>query len=83
MVIRVPFGPINNIQQTFSHPQVIARDVIVEVQVWITVRFHYIFSILCLASARWEDQIGRPRSYVQWEEDASEPTPAMAISAYR
>ncbi|KAI0005949.1 CAIB/BAIF family enzyme [Russula compacta] len=28
----VPFGPINNIQQTFSHPQVIARDVIVEVQ---------------------------------------------------
>jgi len=28
----VPFGPINNIQQTFDHPQAIARQVIVEVE---------------------------------------------------
>jgi len=27
----VPFGPINNIEQTFKHPQAIARKVIVEV----------------------------------------------------
>ncbi|EFI27194.1 CAIB/BAIF family enzyme [Coprinopsis cinerea okayama7 len=28
----VPFGPINNIQQTFEHPQAIARQVTVEVE---------------------------------------------------
>ncbi|KAF8073636.1 CAIB/BAIF family enzyme [Lyophyllum atratum] len=28
----VPFGPINNIQQTFDHPQAIARQVTVEVE---------------------------------------------------
>ncbi|KAI0288195.1 CAIB/BAIF family enzyme [Russula brevipes] len=29
----VPFGPINNIHQTFKHPQAVAREVTVEVQV--------------------------------------------------
>jgi crotonobetainyl-CoA:carnitine CoA-transferase CaiB-like acyl-CoA transferase len=29
----VPFGPINNIAETFSHPQAMAREVVVEVQV--------------------------------------------------
>jgi len=28
----VPFGPINNIQQTFEHPQALARGVTVEVE---------------------------------------------------
>jgi len=28
----VPFGPINNIQQTFNHPQAVARGVVVEVE---------------------------------------------------
>jgi len=28
----VPYGPINNIEQTFKHPQVVARGVVVEVQ---------------------------------------------------
>ncbi|RDB17933.1 Succinate--hydroxymethylglutarate CoA-transferase [Hypsizygus marmoreus] len=28
----VPFGPINNIQETFEHPQAIARGVVVEVE---------------------------------------------------
>ncbi|KAF7365427.1 CAIB/BAIF family enzyme [Mycena venus] len=28
----VPFGPINNIQQTFAHPQAVARGVTVEVE---------------------------------------------------
>ncbi|KAG5648406.1 hypothetical protein DXG03_004980 [Asterophora parasitica] len=28
----VPFGPINNIKQTFEHPQAVARGVIVEVE---------------------------------------------------
>ncbi|TFK20005.1 CAIB/BAIF family enzyme [Coprinopsis marcescibilis] len=28
----IPFGPINNIQQTFEHPQAIARQVTVEVE---------------------------------------------------
>jgi len=28
----VPFGPINNIEQTFKHPQAVARGVVVEVQ---------------------------------------------------
>lgn len=28
---RVPFGPINDIQQTFEHPQVKARGLVVEV----------------------------------------------------
>jgi len=34
---RVPFGPINNIAETFSHPQATAREVVVEVEV--TLRF--------------------------------------------
>ena len=38
MVSSVPFGPINNIQQTFNHPQVVAQGVVVEVEVEITVR---------------------------------------------
>ena len=29
--ISVPFGPINNIEQTFAHPQALARKVTVEV----------------------------------------------------
>lgn len=29
----VPFGPINNIKQTFEHPQAIARGVTVEIDV--------------------------------------------------
>jgi len=28
----IPYGPINNIQQTFEHPQAIARGVVVEVE---------------------------------------------------
>jgi len=28
----VPFGPINNIAETFAHPQAIAREVVVEVE---------------------------------------------------
>ncbi len=39
MASSVPFGPINNIQQTFNHPQAVARGVVVEVEVKITVRF--------------------------------------------
>jgi len=27
----IPFGPINNIRQTFEHPQVLARELVVEV----------------------------------------------------
>ena len=29
----VPFGPINNIRQTFEHPQAVARGIVQEVQV--------------------------------------------------
>jgi crotonobetainyl-CoA:carnitine CoA-transferase CaiB-like acyl-CoA transferase len=29
----VPFGPINNIAQTFSHPQAKPRRIVVEVEV--------------------------------------------------
>lgn len=29
----VPFGPINNIEQTFAHPQAVARGITVEVEV--------------------------------------------------
>jgi hypothetical protein len=29
----VPFGPINNVSQTFSHPQAKARGIVVEVDV--------------------------------------------------
>lgn len=32
-VRRVPFGPINNIDQTFAHPQAVARSCTVEVDV--------------------------------------------------
>ena len=49
MVSSVPFGPINNIQQTFNHPQAVARDVVVEVEVKITVRFS--FRLLSFASS--------------------------------
>ena len=30
---RVPFGPINNIKETFEHPQAQARGIVVEVEV--------------------------------------------------
>ena len=30
---RIPFGPINNIKQTFEHPQGKARNVVVEIEV--------------------------------------------------
>jgi crotonobetainyl-CoA:carnitine CoA-transferase CaiB-like acyl-CoA transferase len=30
---RVPFAPINNIAQTFAHPQAVARGIAVEVEV--------------------------------------------------
>jgi len=33
VVLRVPFGPINNIAQTFAHPQAKARGITVEVDV--------------------------------------------------
>jgi crotonobetainyl-CoA:carnitine CoA-transferase CaiB-like acyl-CoA transferase len=49
MVSSVPFGPINNIQQTFNHPQAIARGVVVEVEVNITV--HSSFRLLTFASS--------------------------------
>lgn len=28
----IPFGPINNIQQTFQHPQAVARNMVVEIE---------------------------------------------------
>lgn len=31
--LSVPFGPINNIAETFSHPQATAREAVVEVEV--------------------------------------------------
>lgn len=31
-IIRVPFGPINNISQTFDHPQVKARELVIEIE---------------------------------------------------
>jgi crotonobetainyl-CoA:carnitine CoA-transferase CaiB-like acyl-CoA transferase len=68
----VPFGPINNIQQTFKHPQAVARGVVVEVHVNITVRFYHIFSFLPSAPARWKDQIAGSGGHLQREEDASE-----------
>ena len=83
MVSSVPFGPINNIQQTFNHPQAVARDVVVEVEVKITVRFSFRLLILPLASARWKDQAGSSGCHLQREKDASEQTPAMAFSTYR
>jgi crotonobetainyl-CoA:carnitine CoA-transferase CaiB-like acyl-CoA transferase len=39
----VPFGPINNIRQTFEHPQSQARGVTVEVDV----RILYRGSLIC------------------------------------
>ena len=33
-VSRVPFGPINNIKETFDHPQAQARGMVVEVEVY-------------------------------------------------
>lgn len=36
-VFRVPFGPINNIAQTFEHPQAKARGITVEVDVSVVV----------------------------------------------
>lgn len=33
IVNSVPFGPINNIEQTFEHPQAKARNLVVEVEV--------------------------------------------------
>jgi crotonobetainyl-CoA:carnitine CoA-transferase CaiB-like acyl-CoA transferase len=51
----VPFGPINNIKQTFDHPQAIARGVVVEVEVGVSVSFSYNFSILRPAPARRKD----------------------------
>jgi crotonobetainyl-CoA:carnitine CoA-transferase CaiB-like acyl-CoA transferase len=36
--LSVPFGPINNIAETFSHPQAMARRVVVEVEVMLRFR---------------------------------------------
>lgn len=33
----IPFGPINNIQETFKHPQAIARGSILEVDVCVVI----------------------------------------------
>lgn len=34
----VPFGPINNIAETFAHPQAMARGVVLEVEVMFRLR---------------------------------------------
>ncbi len=83
MVSSVPFGPINNIQQTFNHPQAVARGMVVEVEVKITVRSHYVFLALPLASARRKNQAGSSGRHLQRGKDAGEQTPALAFSAYR
>jgi len=36
--LSVPFGPINNIAETFSHPQSMAREVVIEVEVMLRFR---------------------------------------------
>ena len=48
MASSVPFGPINNIEQTFKHPQAVARGVVVEVQVKVIARLllHLLNSVL-------------------------------------
>ena len=79
----MPFGPINNVQQTFNHPQAVARGVVVEVEVKITVRFSLRLLSFALASARRKDQAGSSGGHLQREKDAGEQAPAMAFSAYR
>lgn len=36
--LSIPFGPINNIAETFAHPQAVAREVVVEVEVMLCFR---------------------------------------------
>jgi len=81
-LLSVPFGPINNIEQTFKHPQAVARGVIAEVQVVITIHFLLQPLSLHLAPARWKDQACGSRSHIQREEDASEQAPTVAFPAY-
>lgn len=33
LFFRIPFGPVNDIQQSFNHSQTVARDMIVEIEV--------------------------------------------------
>lgn len=46
----MPFGPINDIRQTFNHPQAVARGVIAEVQVVIVVCFLIIQLLISVPS---------------------------------
>jgi len=59
----VPFGPINNLQQTFDHPQAIARGVAVEVKVsapqFRHLPVHLTFHGVQKARTRRDNQIGR------------------------
>lgn len=69
----VPFGPINNIEQTFEHPQAKARNLVVEVEVCslgsdksAIIFYEYHFFI---ASSCWPHQNGWPSSFLQWKKD--------------
>jgi hypothetical protein len=77
-----PFGPIDNTQQTFNHPQAVARGLVVEVEVKIIIRFLYVFSVLPLASARRKIQAGSTGGHLQRVKDAGEQIPSMASSAH-
>ncbi|KAG9315578.1 CAIB BAIF family enzyme [Chiua virens] len=72
--VGIPFGPINNIGQTFAHPQAMARGSTVEIDGWTT--------FLRIASPRRQSSNGRATGYLQWQKDASKTAAALVITTY-
>lgn len=56
----IPFGPINNIKQSFGHPQALAREMVININVC-NIPFqgyNCVDSLHCLASQSWSNQDG-------------------------
>lgn len=79
----IPFGPINNISQTFAHPQAIARESTVEIDVRVSPVLQRACRVkLFLASPRRQSSYGCVTGYLQRQKDASEATTALAFTTY-
>ena len=84
--ISVPFGPINNIQQTFAHPQVAARQMVTEVEASYDPPFYdKVEGLTCtrpVAPSSGEDQARVTGGDIQREEDARSKTTPLSVPAH-
>lgn len=80
----IPFGPINNIGQTFAHPQAVARESTVEIDVRVLLvqRVCSAGTLVRIASSCRQDSYGCATGYLQRQKDASDATPTLAFTTY-